>query len=387
MVKKNIAYIGFLLLSVIFLAEVVLRIYFSFQVGPRVLLYGTSGYRNVIEAKKEQQAEKWRENYYARENRTVEIHSNVTGEYAKFFPNEKKIDIDKDTGETIEVTINGLGFRGEEFVKEKSKNTLRVITLGASSTFGFYNRDTTTYPYYLEQRLNERCGPVKKVEVYNFGIPHLISGQISTLFMNEAIAFKPDFITIYAGNNDSLIPREEKTELSFGQKVLQGFEGHFLVFRFLGFLERSNAPVSVVEFDEAYARERTEVFLHNVDMIYKTASDNGIQMIVANQQRKSGLVPRAEMKGLTYLREAGLVRKKYADKKQLTKVEASFLIHIQMMQDLESWALNNNYPFVDMIGLLDEDRNYLLSWVHLHANANAMIADAFSKSIARLACK
>ncbi len=71
------------------------------------------------------------------------------------------------------VGINEQGFRGRNF-GPKSPGVVRVVTLGASSTFGFYNRDHETYPHQLEQVLNERCDS-QHFEVLNLGIPHSIA--------------------------------------------------------------------------------------------------------------------------------------------------------------------------------------------------------------------
>src|SRR5262249_13086620 len=83
-----------------------------------------------------------------------------------------------------------------------SPGVTRVVTLGASSTFGFSDRDDETYPYYLEQFLNHDAHG-KRFEVINLGIPHLKSDQIAALFEQEALPLRPDVVTFYEGINDS----------------------------------------------------------------------------------------------------------------------------------------------------------------------------------------
>ena len=88
---------------------------------------------------------------------TIENHGNKRQGYSKYFPREVKYHEDVDTGEMFVVGINQQGFRGKDFDIKKQPGVVRVVTLGASSTFGFYNRDHETYPHQLAEILNERC--------------------------------------------------------------------------------------------------------------------------------------------------------------------------------------------------------------------------------------
>jgi len=72
-------------------------------------------------------------------------------------------DIKRGVGED-RLSINSHGFRGKEFSIAKPDDVIRVLTLGASSTFGFFNKDDETYPYLLEQRLNKLCHGPKHFE-------------------------------------------------------------------------------------------------------------------------------------------------------------------------------------------------------------------------------
>jgi hypothetical protein len=61
--------------------------------------------------------------------------------------------------------------------------------------------------------------------------------------------------------------------------------------------------------------------------------------------------------------------------------EFDFLIHARLMRDLRNWAGKNKLPFVDIISLLDQERQHLVSWVHLDAYANGLVADALADEI------
>ena len=51
------------------------------------------------------------------------------------------------------------------------------------------------------------------------------------------------------------------------------------------------------------------------------------------------------------------------------------------MKALEEWALTHNVPYVDIIKASDNDRDILLSWVHLTPAGNQIIANAFATKI------
>ncbi len=64
------------------------------------------------------------------------------------------------------VYINSHGFRGPEFTKIKSEDTIRIFVLGGSTTFGIGVFDNQTYPYYL-QTMFDKSKLNFKVEVIN----------------------------------------------------------------------------------------------------------------------------------------------------------------------------------------------------------------------------
>ena len=130
-------------------------------------------------------------------------HRNRRGGYTKYFPREVRIDHDPETGDTFRVAINGHGFRGPEFRQTKPAGVIRVVTLGASSTFGYYNRDNETYPHFLELEFNARCGGQRTFEVINLGILHTKAKQNVALFRREAVPLSPDVVTFYEGINDN----------------------------------------------------------------------------------------------------------------------------------------------------------------------------------------
>ena len=58
------------------------------------------------------------------------------------------------------------------------------------------------------------------------------------------------------------------------------------------------------------------------------------------------------------------------------------------MDALREWASRNNIALVDIIKILNEERDVLVSssWVHLTPRGNMLVAEAFAEEILRTEC-
>ncbi len=99
------------------------------------------------------------------------------------------------------ISINSLGFRGDEFTVEKPDTTYRVFMLGGSTMFGHgATSDDTTIPGYLQQFLNEKNQ--SDFQIINSGIQGADSNTELKLLENKIIQFSPDLVIVYDGWND-----------------------------------------------------------------------------------------------------------------------------------------------------------------------------------------
>jgi len=100
------------------------------------------------------------------------------------------------------INWNSEGFRGPEFEKEKPENTLRIFTIGGSTTFGTGVIVNQTYPFYLQQ-LYDQSNLRFKVEVINAGVIGSWSFQETKLVKERLLEFQPDLFIVYDGWNDN----------------------------------------------------------------------------------------------------------------------------------------------------------------------------------------
>ena len=128
---------------------------------------------------------------------------------------------------------------------------------------------------------------------------------------------------------------------------------------------------------------RRQPYVDNLQRIRDACDERGILFIVATQQAQSMMFQREALKGMTYKDEVEHVRKKLDEKRQLSPREAGLVLHDQLMDAMRQWVEQTNTPLVDIIAALDQDRDVLLSWVHLSPRGNDMIAQHFAEEIRR----
>jgi lysophospholipase L1-like esterase len=98
------------------------------------------------------------------------------------------------------VHINSLGTRGPEFQVVKPPDTIRILSLGDSRTFGWGLREAETYSTRLQQLLQQEFGPSKQVEVINAGVNAWSYSQMLAYFRDTALSYRPDVVIVAEAN-------------------------------------------------------------------------------------------------------------------------------------------------------------------------------------------
>lgn len=94
------------------------------------------------------------------------------------------------------VKTNSLGLRSlKEIPEKKPSDTINILCLGDSFTFGYGVNDTETYPYYLEQILNDRMEG--NYNVINAGFADGWGTDTEYLFLKSKIKrLEPDIVLL-----------------------------------------------------------------------------------------------------------------------------------------------------------------------------------------------
>jgi lysophospholipase L1-like esterase len=132
--------------------------------------------------------------------------------------------------------LNAFGFRGDEITLEKSSGRLRVACIGASETFGFYEKPGSEWPRRLEQGLLKEG---IKAEVINAAIAGMSLPQRVQHLKNRLLRFKPDVVIVmleygsYAGLTSDVIQARKHAlpSLPDRQNLVEGLKSIRVVSR------------------------------------------------------------------------------------------------------------------------------------------------------------
>src|SRR3989344_810074 len=123
---------------------------------------------------------------------------------------------------TIKVKLNSQGFRGEEYNRNKNKNTVRILVIGDSFSFGWGADLEDSWTNILERELNKFISG-KKIEVINVSVAGTTPFDYPELARKYVPLYKPDFLIIglVEGNDFSQLilktNKENKTITEFAE--------------------------------------------------------------------------------------------------------------------------------------------------------------------------
>jgi lysophospholipase L1-like esterase len=282
-------------------------------------------------------------------------------------------------------SINALGFRGRDFEPRKPAGVFRVVCLGESSTFGFHNPDTGTYPFLLQQLLAEREAP-GRVEVINAGFPYYNTASILSLLRAQVLRWKPDVVTLYAAFNDASWPVEIGPAVR-GLLWLQQRSITYLVLKEHVATDRRIMAISrrlerrlPGRVDEAALERRIERiaarYRRNVEEIVDLVQAAGAVVVIARQPMRVG-----QRRDRTYEEQYQAVREKLRRGGRPSGPEQVLLAHHRLIDELDAISRARGLPVVDNIAIVDAHGDHLATYVHLTEQGNLRLAEGLRDAI------
>src|SRR5215468_1230568 len=116
------------------------------------------------------------------------------------------------------VRINSLGTRGPEFQLSKPAQTIRILSLGDSRTFGWGLAEDQTFSARLGQMLQEKVGTARKVEIINAGVNGWSYDQMFVYFRDIGLGYHPDIVIV--GEANGWTQFSEKSSPDFVKKFM-----------------------------------------------------------------------------------------------------------------------------------------------------------------------
>jgi lysophospholipase L1-like esterase len=312
------------------------------------------------------------------------------GDHYKFPPNYLLQGAAGQGSETA--ATNSLGFRGPDFDPSKPPGTFRVITLGGSSTFGFHNTDTGTYPYQLQQRFREPIDG-RRIEVINAGFPYYTTASIRSLLESELGAYDPDLLTLYTAYNDASWPLHVGT----ATRWLFWLQQHSIIYLAIKTVILPDQRVYKIQNElrkwwpmevdttalDTMAEAVAARYRRNIEAVLDFAVDRDVAVIVIRQPMTTRFQNDA-VGEYTYEEDYRAVRAKIAAREVLGPFDVRMILHRRLIEELDRIASEHGLPVVDNIAIVDRHRSSLTTWVHLTEEANGRLADALHDAIVPL---
>lgn len=384
------------LLVTLFIIEGLLRVILAIRVSPDLLLYGTP--YQMTNLSKDWQSDISEEEYFSQRHNVV-YHDNDQENYSKYHPHEQLRETSKD-GVLFDVRINNHGFRGADYDRTKPAGVLRVACLGDSSTFGYGDRDEETYPVYLQNYLNARLRDIadpalKRVEVLNFGVPHMLTENMYHILVHEVLPLSPDVVTLYSGMFDAAKEVDDfDIEATVGEDVpkrlrrerhrlfMERAMGKFLFLRLVdSYVPLNQAPGFDRPFYEKFlAKKPGKAYVTWLERIQAECRRQGIVFYLLTQQSQSNMLDEDKIKEVTFAEEVRAVQAKL-DKRKVTRNEMYFLAHNHFDQVARAWAGEQGVTIIDGRAALDTSRHYLWHWVHILPEGNQILAETIGRQI------
>lgn len=128
--------------------------------------------------------------------------------------------------EPIEIRINRLGMRDDDFEVTKPAHTFRILNLGDSFGAGHGVHQDSSYSELLEKQLNASLNHDMRVEVLNASVPGYDPQNEYLYYLHYGRAFTPDLVVLglYVGNDFSILPQSTGQNLGASPKRPLAFE-------------------------------------------------------------------------------------------------------------------------------------------------------------------
>ncbi len=186
-------------------------------------------------------------------------------------------------------TTNSRGILSpSEIEPDKPPNTVRILLLGDSSPVGLgLQRREEAFGELTAQLLRNKWRGLKKVELINAAVNGYTSEQGKRFLRQDGLAYRPDFVVCYFGNNDAsingyLTDRQLFAARRWAQKA-RSFLYRFATYRLMRNLISPVLPAGVNADDRLpTVRVTPEEFGENIRQIAEMARGIGAQTIVIN---------------------------------------------------------------------------------------------------------
>ncbi len=269
----------------------------------------------------------------------------------------------------LPVHVNSHGTRGPEFAMEKPADTLRILSLGDSRTFGWGLADDETYSRRLEQLLRTNFNSGKKIEVINAGVNAWSFPQMLVYLREFGVKYQPDFVVLAEANQWTQFSEKNSPEFvrSFMWRVrLKNFLRHFAIYHY----------VVEVQLQDFYQRNRTK---------FIPVDPKQDELFKAQQQSDPDAVFREAIEGICRVAQTNHIQPVLLFLPAVFQLDGTNVSNVLAVK--RSAAKQFSVPLVDLTGAMRARGKELYldaDPAHLDAAGNAIVAERLFETFTNL---
>ncbi|MBF0122600.1 MAG: SGNH/GDSL hydrolase family protein [Candidatus Omnitrophica bacterium] len=278
-----------------------------------------------------------------------------------------------DTFAGHKVRTNSFGYRDREIPIIKSSNTIRLLAVGDSITFGHRVSEKQTYPKRLEMILNRRIRN-KHFEVINTAVPGNSPFQ-EYYDLKRGLKFSPDIVIVQFTLND--VSEPYKIFKRYGGRGIDYHGVEDIPFLHYFFMRHSAFYIFL---DNLFTRIRFGEVIWNKVKAKVVAEADKLRWDVAAYEPNSPKVKEAWRECLKWIQKEVDLCKSHKIKFILLISPVDFQIanpHVRYAQRvLKDFAVRNNIEAIDLIPYLEGKavKDYFFDWGHYTPRGHLFVA-------------
>ena len=180
----------------------------------------------------------------------------------------------------VDVQINSNGLRDVEYPHDKPADTVRILMLGDSLTFGWGVKVEDTPSEMLEQSLNKNSRG-RRYEVINTGVGNYNTEMEVNFFFDEGIKYDPDIVILNYFINDAELRSQRKMNFFLGWSYAYVYLSGRIDVLMRQFFNRSDWSRY---YSDLYSGEASgwHIAATNIRQLKEFCDRRGIRMLLAN---------------------------------------------------------------------------------------------------------
>ena len=284
--------------------------------------------------------------------------------------------------------LNNHGFRGPDVTPQPARGCTRVMVLGASETFGYYETPGKEYPAQLADSLQDAgC-----VDVINAAVAGMGLRQQVRMWENHASRFRPDYVVIYptplfylrsdtsaqsaadvvasADPARSIRPRliERAKDVIDVPRAIQRQ-------RILRWIAAETTGRSEDWFFSTPPAHRLDRFIRDLDRLVTAVRASGATPVLATHAMRFTIPPHPDDEFML------LAWRQFTPR---ARPDVMLAFEMQAAQRMREYAADNDIALIDIARRMTGRREHFADFIHFNDEGAAVVAGTMAKDLRRL---